>query len=84
MEKKSLTDLSSFNSLLYIAGLLYALLFVGKVLNVETQDMKFKTWSNEVDPDKSYWSEYGKETVFYLNVIRLFYESGPPAYEEIG
>ena len=46
--------------------------------------MKFKTWSNEVDPDKSYWSEYGNETVFYLNVIRLFYEAGPPAYEEIG
>ena len=46
--------------------------------------MKFKTWGNEVDPDKSYWYEYGKETVFYLNVIRVFYEGGPPAYEEIG
>ena len=75
-----------FNSLIFFVCSYehISLSLLGRVLNIETQDMKFRTWGNEVDPDKSYWYEGGKETVFYLNVIRVFYESGHPAYEEIG
>lgn len=46
--------------------------------------MKFRTWSGSVDPDQSFWTESGDTSTFFLNVIRLFYEVGPPAYEQIG
>ena len=53
-------------------------------MNIETQDMKFHTWTENVDPDETYWSEAGKHGTYFLNVIRIFFEHGPPANEEIG
>ena len=46
--------------------------------------MKFKTWGSGVDPDSCFWREYGEASTYFLNVIRIFFEAGPPAYEEIG
>ncbi len=55
----------------------------GSIINVETRDFAFQQW-NGCDPDESQWVEYGNGTTSFLNVIRIFYEFGPPAYEEIG
>ena len=46
--------------------------------------MKFHEWGVGVDPDESCWVESVKFNVSFLVVIRLFYEIGSPAYEEIG
>lgn len=56
----------------------------GRILNLETQDMTMYSWTGSVDPDESYWAETGKQVKTYLNIIRLFYEAAPPAYERIG
>ena len=56
----------------------------GKILNVESQEMKFHEWGVGVDPDESCWVESVKFNISFLVVIRVFYEVGPPAYEEIG
>ncbi|KAI0217026.1 hypothetical protein LSAT2_031056 [Lamellibrachia satsuma] len=56
----------------------------GRILNLETQDIKMYQWTGSVDPDESYWAETGKQVKTYLNIIRLFYEAAPPAYERIG
>ena len=56
----------------------------GRILNVETQDMKFHSWTGKVDADESFWYEEGKYGTYFLNIIRLFYEHGTPAYEEVG
>ncbi len=46
--------------------------------------MKFESWGGGVDPDRCYWIERGDFSKFFLNVIRIFYEAGPPVMEEIG
>jgi hypothetical protein len=46
--------------------------------------MKFHEWGVGVDPDESCWVESVKFNVSFLVVIRVFYELGPPACEEIG
>ncbi|XP_066270908.1 uncharacterized protein [Branchiostoma lanceolatum] len=58
----------------------------GKILTVETQDVKVRgAWSSTtIDPDKSFWYEDGNYRKLFLFVIRVFYVNGPPAYEEIG
>ncbi len=56
----------------------------GRILNVETQDMKFHSWTGDVDADESFWYEEGKYGTYFLNIIRLFYEQGTPAYDEVG
>ena len=53
--------------------------FTGRIINIETQDMKFKTWGSGIDPDSCFWREYGEASTYFLNVIRIFYEFGPPA-----
>ena len=53
-------------------------------MNVESQEMKFHEWGCGVDPDESCWVESVKFNLSFLVVIRIFYEVGPPAYEEIG
>ena len=59
-------------------------IFSGRILNVETQDMKFHSWTGSVDADESFWYEEGKYGTYFLNITRLFYEQGNPAYEEVG
>jgi len=59
-------------------------MLVGKIINIESQEMKFHEWGVGVDPDESCWVESVKFNVSFLVVIRLFYDVGPPAYEEIG
>lgn len=56
----------------------------GRILNVESQEMKFHEWGVGVDPDESCWVESVKFNISFLVVIRVFYEVGPPAYEEVG
>lgn len=46
--------------------------------------MKFHEWGVGVDPDESCWVESVKFNVSFLVVIRVFYEVGMPAFEEIG
>ena len=46
--------------------------------------MKFENWGGGIDPDRCYWTEHGSFAKYFLNVIRIFYESGPPAMEEMG
>ena len=56
----------------------------GKILNIESQEMKFHEWGVGVDPDESCWVESSKFNISFLVVIRLFYVLGVPAYEDIG
>ena len=56
----------------------------GRVINVESQEMKFHEWGVGVDPDESCWVESVKFNVSFLVVIRVFFEAGESAYEEIG
>lgn len=46
--------------------------------------MKFHEWGVGVDPDESCWVESVKFNLSFLVVIRVFYEIGPPACEEVG
>ena len=46
--------------------------------------MKFHEWGLGVDPDESCWVESVKFNLSFLVVIRVFFELGVPAYEEIG
>ncbi|KAK2168610.1 hypothetical protein LSH36_15g00029 [Paralvinella palmiformis] len=57
---------------------------IGRILNMESQEMKFHEWGVGVDPDESCWVESVKFNVSFLVVIRVFYEIGLPGYEEIG
>jgi len=56
----------------------------GCILNVESQEMKFHEWGMDVDPDESFWVESVKFNVSFLVVIRVFFEFGLSACEEIG
>jgi len=56
----------------------------GRILNVESQEMKFHEWGLGVDPDESCWVESVKFNLSFLVVIRVFFELGPHACEEIG
>ena len=56
----------------------------GRVLSVESQEMKFHDWGVGVDPDESCWVESVKYNLSFLVVIRIFYEIGQHAFEEIG
>ncbi|KAG1652392.1 hypothetical protein GQR58_026316 [Nymphon striatum] len=57
----------------------------GRMLNMETQDMKFKGYSPEgMDPDKSCWQEYGERDMLFIYVLRVYYEIGDPSYELLG
>ncbi|ESO08151.1 hypothetical protein HELRODRAFT_169891 [Helobdella robusta] len=46
--------------------------------------MKFHEWGVGVDPDESCWVESVKFNISFLVIVRVFFEIGPPAYEEIG
>ena len=46
--------------------------------------MKFHEWGVGVDPDESCWVESVKFNLSFLVCIRIFYESGATAFEEIG
>ncbi|XP_035685001.1 uncharacterized protein LOC118421664 [Branchiostoma floridae] len=67
-------------------GLLKETPIPGRILNLETRDMKYHgTWTHQgVDPDRSCWTQSGETTTMYLFVIRVFYLLGPPVPEEIG
>jgi len=56
----------------------------GKILTLETEEIKMSEWRGSVDADKTSWSTWGDRGIIYVMVIRLFYEVGPPAMEEIG
>ncbi|CAH1793715.1 unnamed protein product [Owenia fusiformis] len=57
---------------------------VGKIINIETQEMKFSSYKeNGIDPDKTSWLEYGENSQYYLFVVRVFYQLGQPAHEQV-
>ncbi len=51
---------------------------------METQDMMFENWLEGINPDRCFWAQHGKFANCFLMVIRIFYESGTPAMEEMG
>ncbi|UYV80869.1 ZC3H11A [Cordylochernes scorpioides] len=55
----------------------------GRILTVETQEMKVPS-SGAFDPDKSNWSEMGNHERHFIFVLRIFFEYGPPAHEDLG
>lgn len=55
----------------------------GRILTVETQEMKMPSTS-AFDPDKSLWVEKGEYSHQFVFVIRVFYEVSAPANEVIG
>lgn len=60
-------------------------LFTGRLLNMETQEMKFSSFDiSQFDPDKTYWKERDDHGLLYVNVLRVFYELGSPANELLG
>ena len=70
---------------IFASKLIRSLAFAGRILNVETQEMKFSHWNNGVDPDQSCWIERGKAHVFFLIVLRVFYEmSNEICQQQIG
>ncbi len=46
--------------------------------------MKFSIIEDGVDPDLCFWRESGEYNKCFINVIRIYYEVGSPAMEEIG
>ena len=54
------------------------------MLSVETQELKYKEYSQGLDPDKNFWTENGKYIDSYIVMVRIFYISGATTYEEIG
>lgn len=82
-----MSQYSNYNSTVitlvrYVQG--HQCVVTGKILNVETQEMKFHEWGVGVDPDESCWVESVRFNISYLIVVRVFYELGPSAFEEIG
>ncbi|OQR74483.1 hypothetical protein BIW11_09036 [Tropilaelaps mercedesae] len=58
----------------------------GRVITVETQEMKIPTYSS-FDPDRTYWCEHGGRSKHYVFLVRVFFELQPGGYgipEEIG
>ncbi|KAG1672963.1 hypothetical protein GQR58_015736 [Nymphon striatum] len=57
----------------------------GRILNVETQEMKYKGYSKHgMDPDRSCWKEYTNAELLFVYILRVFYEVEDPSYEIIG
>ena len=47
--------------------------------------MKFSFWKDEVDADRSCWMERGKAHVYFLVVLRVFFDATREAdHEQIG
>ena len=65
----------------------YITYIIGRILNMETQEVRFKQWSwsgESLDSSKTLWREYGNRDTYYLKILRIFYIEGPTQYEEIG
>ncbi|CAG0880324.1 unnamed protein product [Darwinula stevensoni] len=56
----------------------------GKIITIETQEMKLGTYTGELDPDQSFRVEGAVEKKHFVFVIRIFYEAGIGKGEEIG
>ena len=59
-------------------------MFLGRILTVETQEIKQGRNSSGVDPDRTSWSEHGGAEKLYLMMLRIFYVIAMPACEAIG
>ena len=46
--------------------------------------MKMKARTGAVDPDKSSWKEGDSKSTYFVYVLRVFYEIGQPAQEQLG
>ena len=77
-EFASYTDtLANFNEGLVVHPL------PGRVISIETREMKVGSSMADLDPDSSTWKEGGSSTLFVF-ATRLFYEIAEPDYEQIG
>ena len=68
----------------FASEVIHSLVFAGRILNVETQEMKFHEWGVGVDPDESCWVDSVKFNLSFLVCVRVFYEVGHTGFEEIG
>ena len=57
---------------------------IGRITNLETQEMRFKRWEGVMAPDNSLWRECNLEDTYFLFVLRIFYIKGPSVAEQLG
>ncbi len=85
--KQNCNDLGPIDPNLHIfhqcnhVALIY--IFAGRIVNLETQEMRFKEWGG-VDPNKSLWREYAEYDTYFLYILRIFYVLGPSVQEQLG
>ncbi|CAH1785643.1 unnamed protein product [Owenia fusiformis] len=62
----------------------------GKLLNIETFEMKysetsfFESTENHVDPEVTAWTQRESTSKMFVHVLRVFYVIGPPSGEKLG
>ncbi|CAG0898365.1 unnamed protein product [Darwinula stevensoni] len=55
----------------------------GKIITIETQEMKVDSYSGDLDPDRSYWEERGDAQKLFVFVIRIFFQTGFSRHETV-
>ncbi|CAG0901440.1 unnamed protein product [Darwinula stevensoni] len=53
----------------------------GKIITIETQEMKVDSYSGRLDPDRSYWVERGDAQKLLVFVIRIFFQTSFSRHE---
>ena len=56
----------------------------GHIINIETQNIKFSEWQEDILVDASIWREAARYNVYSLNIIRIFLEVGTGYVTRIG
>ena len=56
----------------------------GRVINMETQNVKFNEWQEDILVGASVWREAERYSVYSLNIIRIFLEVGTGYVTRIG
>ena len=56
----------------------------GRIINMETQNVKFSEWQEDIPVDASVWREAARYNVYSLNIIRIFLEVGTGYVTRIG
>ena len=56
----------------------------GRIINMETQNVKFSEWQEDIPVDASVWREAARYSMYSLNIIRIFLEVGTGHVTRIG
>ena len=56
----------------------------GHIINMDTQNIKFSEWQEDILVDASVWREAARYSVYSLNIIRIFLEVGTVHVTRIG